>query len=302
MKAIIQEKYGDVDQLELTEVEKPTIKDNEILVEIHAVNIASGDWRVNTLSVPKLLKPIMRAVFGFSGPRKKVRGMSASGKIVEIGSKVTTFKINDEVYFIDSMNFGCLADYKVLKDKSVIAKKPGNISHKDAAPVSFGAMSAYHFINGNNISKDMRVLIYGASGSVGSYAVQLAKHYGAIVTAVSSRKNHDVLEKIGADHLIDYTTTDITQITKKFDVVFDAVGKVSKSKTKNLLNDTGKYYSIKSPTKEAVNRLHTLNEIIEKGNLKTVIDSEYTKEQYESAHIKTYSGHKVGNVVIKWKE
>jgi NADPH:quinone reductase-like Zn-dependent oxidoreductase len=300
MKAVTQNNYGGIEELTLTDIPKPMINNNEILIKTHAVNIASGDMRINTLSVPFYLKPIMRLVFGWKGPRRKVRGISASGVVAKIGSNISNYKIGDEVYFINSMKASCLADYVVLNEKSVMAKKPKNMSFVEAAPLAFGAMSAYHFINRKSIKKDDKVLIYGASGSVGSYALQLAKYYGAIVTAVSSEKNHPTLVTLGADHTIDYKQTDIASLTKKYDVIFDAVGKITKGKVKHILEKNGKYYTIKMPTKEQISRLIDLNEIIKANELQTLIDSEYSVEQFKEAHKKTYSGHKVGNVVINW--
>ena len=181
-----------------------------------------------------------------------------------------------------------------------MVKKPKNLSFVEAAPLAFGAMSAYHFINRKSIKKEDKVLIYGASGSVGSYALQLAKYYGAIVTAVSSEKNHPTLVTLGADHTIDYKQTAIASLTNIYDVIFDAVGKITKGQVKHILEKNGKYYTIKMPTKEQISRLIDLNEIIKANELQTLIDSEYSVEQFKEAHKKTYSGHKVGNVVINW--
>jgi NADPH:quinone reductase-like Zn-dependent oxidoreductase len=300
MRAIIQHKYGGVDQLELTTIDKPYVKDKDVMIEIKAVNIASGDMRVNTLSVPGVIKPIMRLIFGWNGPRQKVRGISASGIITEVGKKVAQYKKGDKVYFINSMKAGCLADYVILKEKAVMAKIPENMSFIDAAPIAFGAMTAYHFINEKSIKNGSHVCVYGASGSVGSYALQLAKYYGAEVTIVSSKKNHQTLVKLGADYTIDYKTTDMSTLKEKYDVIFDAVGKIKKRNVKHLLDKKGSYATVKLPTKEDRNRLLKLNEIIKEGKLSTLIDSIYSVDKYKEAHLKTYNGHKVGNVVIDW--
>jgi NADPH:quinone reductase-like Zn-dependent oxidoreductase len=300
MRAIIQHKYGGVDQLELTTIDKPYVKDKDVMIEIKAVNIASGDMRVNTLSVPGVIKPIMRLIFGWSGPRQKVRGISASGVIIEVGKKVSQYKKGDKVYFINSMKAGCLADYVVLKEKAVMAKIPENFSFINAAPIAFGAMSAYHFMNEKTIKDKKRVLIYGASGSVGSYALQLAKYYGAKVTVAASKKNHQTLLELGADYTIDYKTTDISTLKEKFDVIFDAVGKIKKRNVKHILADQGLYLTVNLPTKEDRKRLLKLNAIIKEGKLSTLIDSVYNIDMYKEAHLKTYSGHKVGNVIINW--
>jgi NADPH:quinone reductase-like Zn-dependent oxidoreductase len=299
MKAIIQNKYGGPETLQLANVSTPVMHDKEIQVKIYASNIASGDMRINTMAVPSVLKPIMWVLFGLKGPRRKIRGISASGVVSEIGSKVTKFKKGDAIYFINSMKAGCLAEYTTLSEKAVIAKKPVKLNFIEAAPVAFGALSAYHFINSKNVQKGKNVLIFGASGSVGSYALQLAKYYGATVTAVSSKKNHKVLLDLGADHTIDYHTDDFRLQKKKYDVVFDAVGKLSKKSCKEVLESGSKYLSVKMPTKESIVRLEELNAIIEEGKLITLIDSVFEMEEYKEAHELTYSGHKTGNVVLK---
>lgn len=214
---------------------------------------------------------------------------------------MTKYSVGDDVYFINSMKASCMADYIALRENVVMAIKPRNIDFLEAAPIAFGAMSAYHFINERTIRSKMNVLIYGASGSVGSYAVQLALYYGAYVTAVSSKKNHEVLQGLGVKHMIDYTKTDFTKSNKKYDLIFDAVGKLKKGNVKKSLTKKGKYLTVKLPSKESSIRLQALNKIIEKGKLKTLLDSTYYIEQYKEAHLKTYSGHKVGNVVIDWK-
>ena len=300
MKAIILKRYGGVDQLQLTEVPKPSIKPNELLISVKAVNIASGDYKINTLNVNVLLKPILRLVFGLFKPRQQIRGITASGVIAQLGSKVTNHQVGDEVYFINSMGAGCLADYVKLKDTAVMVKKPANMSFIEAAPIAFGAMSALHFINDKTIHKDQNVLIYGASGSVGSYALQIAKYLGAKVTAVSSQKNHQALLGLGADQVIDYKKTDISTLDFKYDLIFDAVGKIKKKHVKHLLSESGKFYSILLPTKEDKQRLIVLNQMIEAGKLKTLLDGKYNISQYKAAHQKVYDGHKVGNVVIEW--
>jgi NADPH:quinone reductase-like Zn-dependent oxidoreductase len=301
MKAIIQKKYGGPEMLGVAEVERPKHDDKSVVIEVCVANIASGDMRVNTLDVPFGLKTIMRLVMGWNGPRKHIRGITGSGIVVETGKEVSKYSNGDRVYFINSMKAGAMAEYISLPEKSIMAKIPNNISFEEAAPVAFGAMSALHFINEKNIKRNDKVLILGASGSVGTYAVQLAKYYGGEVTAVCSQKNHSIVQEIGADHMIDYTQIDISKLTKKYNVVFDAVGFYKKKNLKNLLLHKGKYLSIKLPTSEKVEKLNELNKIIEQGKLKTVIDKVYTMNQFKEAHEHVYSKHKVGNVVITIK-
>lgn len=301
MKAIIQNKYGDETVLELADVQKPTIKDNELLVETHYANIASGDMRVNKLDVPSILKPIVRLVFGWSKPRSKVRGITGSGIIVEKGSLVNNYNIGDKVYYINSMKAGCMGEYLVLNNKSIMAKAPDNIELEQAAPLAFGAMTALHYFHKDAIKKGMDVLVYGASGSVGTYAVQLAKHYGAKVTGVSSKKNHEVLKSLGCDNVIDYKTEDFTLLDKKYDVVLDTVMKTKKKQVKKVLKPNGKYMTTAAPTKELVSRLEVINTIVEEGNLISYIEKVYPFNEFKQAHKHVYGKHKVGNVVLKIK-
>lgn len=301
MKAIVQHKYGGPEVLEMLEVDKPSISDNDILIEVHYANIASGDMRVNTLGVTGILKFIMRLLFGWNKPRRKVRGISGSGKIVESGSRVSNFKVGDRVYFINSMKAGVLAEYLKLPSNGKVVTIPDNVSYEDAAPMAFGALTAMHFMNEKNVTEDDEILIYGASGSVGSYAVQLAKFYGGTVTAVCSEKNRDVMKSIGADNVIDYKTTDIKELLVSYDVIFDSVMKLNKSEVSHLLNANGKYLSTKSPTTEKVELLLKLNRIMSDGKIKSVIEKIYDFDEFREAHEHVYTGHKVGNVLVKIK-
>ena len=302
MKAVIQNRYGDASTLELVEVNKPTPNENELLIEVFTANIASGDMRINTLEVPFGLKTIMRLVFGFKGPRHKIRGISGSGKVVEVGKNVTNYKVNDQVYYINSMKASCMAEFLVLREKAIIAPIPEVMNFETAAPLAFGAMSAYHFINSKSISQNDKVLIYGASGSLGTYAIQLATFFGAEVTAVCSEKNHEVVVALGAKHVIDYTKHDFTDSNKKYDLIFDTVAKLKKADVKASLTSGGKYVSSRTPTSENIGRLLEINKIIEKGGLKTYIDHAYPLDQYREAHEHVYNKHKVGNVVINIKK
>jgi len=303
MKAVVQTKYGGPELMEMVRAPKPIINDNQLLIQIKATNVASGDWRINTLSIePIWLKPIVRLMFGLTGPRQKIRGISASGIVVEAGKNVSTYKKGDRVYFINSMKAGCLAEYIALKSTAVMAKIPTKMGFEESAPLAFGAMSAYHFVNERTVQKDMKVLVYGASGSVGSYAVQLAKYYGAEVTAVASSKHHKALLNLGVDHLIDYKKRDFRTDSKQYDFILDAVGKISKRSCKPVLSKAGTYCNIWAMTKEDSNRLKIINEVIEDGGLETLIDEAYLFAEYKTAHSHTYDGHKSGNVVIRIQE
>ena len=299
MKAIIQKKYGGVDKLTLKEVEKPTISKNQMLIKVYAANVSSGDMRLNTLDVPLLLIPMVKLIFGFKGPRNQTRGISGSGVVSEIGSNIKEYKVGDKIYFINTIKAGCLAEYVVLNNKSIISKIPDNLSFNESAPLAFGAMSALHFINESTIQKGDQVLVYGASGSVGSYAIQLSKYYGATVTAVCSKKNHKIMQQIGADYVIDYHKTDFTKGNKKYDFVFDTVMKTAKKDVKKILFTNGKYKTTKSPSSEKIERLKKINQIIKEGKLITVIDKVYKLQNYKEAHEHVYSKHKIGNVIVK---
>jgi NADPH:quinone reductase-like Zn-dependent oxidoreductase len=300
MKAIIQKVYGDESTLQLIDTSSPIIKKaNDILIEVKYANISAGDKNINTLNLPQPIKSVMRLVFGFSGPRAKVRGISGSGVVKSVGTDVIGFKTGDHVNFINSISAGVMAEQLLLNSRSKISLVADNVNLEDAAPIAFGALTANHFINEVSVKKGDSVFIYGASGSVGSYAAQLAKYYGAKVTGVASSKHHDKLKTLKLDYLIDYTKQDITKLETKFDLILDAVGFLPKSKTKNILKDKGKYLTIKSPTTENLTRLAFLNKLLSEGKLITIIDKVYSLDEFREAHRKVYDGHKSGNIVLK---
>jgi NADPH:quinone reductase-like Zn-dependent oxidoreductase len=300
MKAIIQKVYGDESTLQLIDTTSPIIKkSNEILIEVKYANISAGDNNINTLNLPQPIKTVMRLVFGFRGPRAKVRGISGSGVIKSVGTDVIGFKAGDHVNFINSIKAGVMAEHLLLNSRSKISLVADNVNLEDAAPIAFGALTANHFINEVSVKKGDSVLIYGASGSVGSYAAQLAKYYGTNVTGVASSKHHEILKSLKLNKLIDYTKQDITKLDTKFDLILDAVGFLPKSKTKNILEDKGKYLTIKSPTAENLTRLAFLNKLLSEGKLITVIDKVYSLEEFREAHRKVYDGHKTGNIMLK---
>ena len=299
MKVIVQRKYGGPEKLEMSTAPIPEISDSELLVQIHATDVSSGDWRQNTLSIPAPFKMIARLFFGIQGPRNVIRGISAAGVVVKTGSEVESFNIGDRVYFISSKKAGCLAEFIAIKETGPIALIPNKMTFVEAAPLAFGALTAYQFINEKTIQTGQKILVYGASGSVGSYALQFAKYYGAEVTAVASTKHHERLLALGADSLIDYTERDFRLESNHFDLIFDAVGKISKKSCKQVLQKNGKYCSIWSPTKEDSNLMSSVNKIIDKGGLVTLIDQVYPFDDFKEAHSHTYGGHKSGNVIIK---
>ena len=301
MKAVTQYKYGSPEVLNISDVSIPKIKEDEVLVEMHYAAVSSGDIRVRGLIMPTLIKPIVRLIFGWKGPRNMIPGVGGSGVIVELGDNVTEFNIGDKVFSINGMKGSHHAEYMAIKEKGCITTIPTNMDLKHAAPLSFGALTAYHFINEKTIKHGDHVLIYGASGAVGSYAIQFAKFYGAEVTSVCSQKNHEIVKALGSDNVIDYHVEDFRTSEKTYDVIFDAVGKISKRSCKKVLKANGNFLTVKSMTSEKKYLLEEVTEIVQKGAIKSYIDKEYDMEHIVDAHTYVESGHKTGNVVIKIK-
>jgi NADPH:quinone reductase-like Zn-dependent oxidoreductase len=304
MKAVVYERYGPPEVLHLKEVPKPTPKVNEIMVKVYATTVNAATIWARTGRHPdsKFFTFMTRVFFGFTKPKKSIIGYELSGEVESIGKAVKLFKKGDQIYGTTTgLKAGAYAEYICLPEewkKGVVATKPANISYGEAACVPVTGMASLHILRKANIQKGQKVLIYGASGSMGSYAVQLAKYFGAEVTGVCSYRHIEMVKSLGAKNVIDYTKSDFTKSGKVYDVVFDAVGKISKKHGKKALKKNGIYLSSGSLTSETTEKLNFLKELIEAGKIKPYIDRSYPLEKTAEAHRYVDKGHKKGNVAI----
>ncbi len=328
MKAVLCTKYGPPDVLKLGEVEKPVPKDNEILVRIYATPVGYGDIMArdfkhvtrHEFNMPLPLLLVARIDFGFNKPRKRILGSEFAGEVEAVGKDVTGFKAGDPVFGYRGQSFGAYAEYLCIREDGLVAHRPANMSYTEAAAASYGPMTALNLLRKVDIQPGQKVLINGASGGIGSAAVQLAKHYGAEVTGVCSTPRLELVKSLGADAVIDYTQEDFTQNGQTYDLIIDILGKSSFSRCKGSLTPNGRYLLASFKTKQLLQMLRTsiagnqkvicamsfekqadlihIKELVEAGKIKSVIDRTYPLEEAAEAHRYVETGHKKGNVVI----
>ena len=310
MKAAIYRQYGSPEVLKIEDIDKPLPKPQEILIKIHATTVSAADFRMRAAN------PFLVRLFnGFTKPKNQILGYEFSGEVVETGTTVTKYTVGDKVFGSTGFTSGAYAEYICLAEDKSLAKMPANTSFEQAASFPVGSQTALFFLEKANIQPGQEVLIFGASGSVGVAAVQLAKSLGAIVTGVCSGKNIELVKSLGADYVIDYSKEDFTKSGKKYDVVFNTVGKTSYSKSKEVLKKRGIYLAsdavlsdylfmiLGKPIKAGVavdsaEKIDHIRELIEKEKMKPVIDTTYPIEHISEAHSYAERGHKRGNVVI----
>lgn len=320
MKAIVYTKYGSPDVLQLKEVAKPTPKDNEVLIKTHATTVTSGDWRVRSLDVPIGFGLISRLVFGVLRPRQPILGTELAGEVEFVGKDVSKFKVGDQVFAFDGARMGCYAEYKCMPENGAVTLKPTNLTYDEAAAISFGGTTALDFFKRGKLQSGEKVLVNGASGSVGTASVQLAKHFGADITGVCSTANVELVKSLGANHVIDYTKDDFTKDSETYDIIVDTVGTAPFSRSKGSLKEGGRLLLvlgglpdmlqipwvaltsskrvIAGPAAERAEDLHFLAKLAEAGEFKPIIDRRYPFEQIAEAHSYVDTRRKKGNVVI----
>jgi len=321
MKAIVYHRYGSPDVLEIAEVPKPAPKDHEVLIRIYATTVTTGDWRARSLEMPTGFGALGRLFFGLLGPRKPILGTELSGIIDEVGKAVTLFEPGDEVFAFTGAKYGCHAEYRTMPEDGLMARRPSNLSFGEAAALSFGGTTALSFLRDKGaVRSGDKVLIVGASGGVGTAAVQIAKHFGATVTGVCSTANVDLVRSIGADHVIDYTQEDFALKGEAYNIILDTTGTTSFARCERMLKPGGRLLIVLGslsqtlglgrPPKasgktviagvasERTEDMTYLAKIAEAGEFTPVVDRSYPLDSAAEAHAYVDTGRKRGNVVL----
>jgi NADPH:quinone reductase-like Zn-dependent oxidoreductase len=321
MKAIVWTKYGPPEVLQYKEVAKPVPKDNEILIKIHSATVTAGDCEVRRMQVPLGFGVLLRMIIGLTQPRRRtILGTEVAGEIDAVGKDVKLFQKGDTVFGSTGFVFGAYAEYVCVPEDAVIIKKPSTITFDEAATVSIGGLESLHFLRMANVKPGEKILINGAGGSIGTYGVQFAKHFGAEVTAVDSYGKLAMLKKIGADNVIDYKEEDFTKRDETYDIIFDVVGKSHYKRSLKILNDGGRYiianprfsilirkrFTLKKGGKRIITKfadyksedLIFIIDLMVAGKVKSVIDKRFSLDQVPEAHRYVETGQKKGNVVI----
>ncbi len=319
MKAIVFERYGPPEVLQMREVPKPVPTDNEILVAIHATTVNSGDARMRALRVPRGLSLPVRFTLGFFGPKQPILGFDLAGEVEAAGRSVTKFKPGDRVIGSAGFKFGCHAEYRCLPEDGAVALIPDGLGYEEAVALCFGGSTALHFLRRGNLQRGEKILVNGASGAVGTMAVQLAKHFGAEVTGVCSTRNLELVTSLGADHVIDYTREDFSQNGETFDVIMDTVGNAPFSRARRSLKPEGRFLMVIGDLMQMIQGrfqngvvdtaakdsevitaevFRLLLELAEAGAIRPVIEQTFPLERIAEAHALVDTGRKRGAVVI----
>jgi NADPH:quinone reductase-like Zn-dependent oxidoreductase len=315
MKAAVCERYGPPEVVQIKDVPSPVPETGELLVESRATTVNSGDARVRALRVPRGMSPLMRVAMGVTKPRRAILGFEMAGRVTEVTSGITDFQPGDRVIASRGFKFGCHAEYITVAENGQVARIPDNVSFDDAVSLCFGGSTALHFLERAKLAAGESILINGASGAVGTIAVQLAKHRGAEVTAVCSSANVDMVGDLGADHVIDYTTQDFTRNGQRYDVIMDTHGNAPYGRVKDSLKPRGRFLmvvgdlfqtvastwqraTIGGTAKVTGETYRTLMSLAQQGVLRPVIDTVLPFEQIVEAHRRVDGGHKVGSIVL----
>lgn len=303
MKAVVCTRYGPPEVLQIADVKRPTPKPNQVCIRIRAAAVTSSDCYIRGLRFPIAFQILARLALGLTAPRRRILGMVLAGEVESVGRDVTSFKEGDQVFGLDRRVFGAYAEYVCWPQNGVLAVRPVNLTYEEAAAIPFGGLLALHYLRRANIRGGQRVLIYGASGAVGTSAVQLARHFGADVTGVCSAANLELVKSLGATYVVDYTREDFATSGARYDIIFDAVGKRKSAKALQhggrALTPNGICLSVDNGSPKLLARdLILLKQLVEAGTLKPVVDRCYPLERIVEAHQYVDNGHKRGNVIV----